>query len=192
MLDRIDLPEIAGPDAFNDIARREQWPTLCDPTCSFRHPPLRQLLEVWRAAAGPNAIPFRSALTPRKLQPFMRSLAIYERLIDCDGTTRYRVRLFSSGWVEFYGEMTGRFLDEVVPPAFLARWHALPDTALGAGRPVRMAARCDTFGKAYMTAEVLCAPMRAADGAARFALLAAKFDGRRSWDDVANEEYRRL
>jgi hypothetical protein len=192
MLARIDLPEIAGPDAFNDIAARERWPVLCDSSCSFRHPSLLQVLQVWQATAGADGIPRRQAMTPRKLQPFMRSLAIYERMFELDGAPRYRVRLFGGGWVEFYGEMTGRFLDELVPPAFLPRWHALPDTAFGAGAPVRIVARCDTFGKAYMMAEILCAPMRADDGAVRFALLAAQFDGTQMWDEVEAEERRRL
>lgn len=192
MLAHIDQPDITGADAFNDLAARQEWPVLCDDTCTFQHPSLFRLLHVWRGAADANGIPYRRALTARMLQPFMRAIAIYERITGSDGLKHYRIRLFGSGWVEFYGELTGRLLDEVIPEPFVPRWHAFPDAVLGARAPLRMVARCDTFGKQYMTVEMLGAPMMSDDGAVRFALMAAHFDGIRSWEDVEAEERHRL
>jgi len=175
-------PEIMSAEALNEAAADSGWPMLCDETCSFMHPLLHELLALWRheAAAG---IPQRQALTARKLQPFMRNLTLFERLSE-GPQRRYRVRLMGSGIVQYYGELTGKYIDEVVPETFLPRWYAFLDTALHAARPVRLLLRADTFDKAHMVGECLCAPLAAEAGSVKFVLLGMILDGRRPWSVV--------
>jgi hypothetical protein len=184
-------PEIASAQALNDAAARNGWPMLADETCDFTNPMLRELFSLWQGEAAAGGIPHRQALTARKLQPFMRSIALYECVGD-GPQRRYRVRLMGSGMVQYYGELTGRFLDDVVPEKYLPRWYALCDLATGAGRPARVLLRADTFDKAYIVTEYLTAPLRAENGAAKFILLGTHFDGRRPWSEVEAEARRKL
>lgn len=183
-------PEIASAAALNEAAAQNGWPMLSDETCDFTHPMLSELLSLWRSEAKGD-IPQRQVLTARKLQPFMRDLAIYERLSE-GAQRRYRVRLMGSGIVQYYGELTGKYVDEVVPAKFLPRWYAISDVAIYGEKPVRVLLRADTFDKSYMVAEYLCAPLRADGGAVKFVLLGMNFDGRRPWSVVEEEARKRL
>ncbi|HUO98049.1 MAG TPA: PAS domain-containing protein [Rhizomicrobium sp.] len=183
-------PEIASAAAFNEAAARAGWPILCDDTCDFTHPMLGGLLELWREEAE-QGIPERQEMTARKLQPFMSNVAIYERLSERT-QRRYRVRLMGSNIVQHYGELTGKYIDEVVPEKYLARWYALSDVAICGRKPVRVLLRADTFDKSHIVAEYLCAPLLADGGGAKFVLLGMVFDGRRPWSVVEDEARRKL
>ena len=146
---------------------------------------LGELLALWQREAV-NGIPQRPALTARKLQPFMRNIAIYER--NGEGAQRrYRVRLMGSGIVQYYGELTGKFFEDVVPEKYLDRWYACSDISLLAAKPVRIVLRADTFDKSYMVAEYLCAPLTAETGLVKFILIGMIFDGKRPWSVVEAE-----
>jgi hypothetical protein len=181
---------IASTEAFNAAAAEQGWPILCDKTCDFSSPVLTNLLSLWHSEAAAG-IPARATLSARKLQPFMRNIAIYERIGE-DNHRRYRVRLMGSGIVQYYGELTGKFVDEAVPEQFLPRWYALSDVTLMTGAPMRLLLRADTFDKSYMVAEYLCAPLTSDSGVSKFVLLGMNFDGRRPWTVVEAEARQKL
>ena len=189
---KIALPEIRGADDFNGAARRDRWPMLCDPTCAFGHEGHRDLLALWRGVAGPGAIPYRRDFSARRLQPFMKSIVLYERLDGEDGGRRYRVRLMGGNITPVLGELTGRFLDEAVSEKFLPRWCAMIDATLGAGAPLRMLSRSDSFDKSYLVGEYFSAPLLTDDGAAKLVLACGHYEGARSWTKLAAEECSRL
>lgn len=180
---------IVTPAALNETAAELSWPMLCDESCDFTNPILADLLSLWRSEAG-DGIPARESFTARKLQPFMRNIGLYERIGDGEHR-RYRVRLMGSGIVQYYGELTGRYLDEVVPERFLPRWYAASDVVLAVGAPLRLIGRSDTFDKSYIVAEYFCAPLTAA-GAKKFVLVGANFDGHRPWSVVEAEVRQKL
>ena len=188
----VGLPVIVSADDLNTVAKRYRWPMLCDPTCRFIYPEHYELLSLWRGLAGASGIPYRRELTARLLQPYLSSVALYERVDGADGTRRYRVRLLGSKLVQIFGELTGKFLDEAVPEEYVPRWHALPEVTLGTGAPVRLLIRSDTFDKAHMVAEYFCAPLRAEDGEAKLVVFAGHYDGTLCWTDVEAEERKRL
>lgn len=183
-------PPIATAQALNEAAAQNGWPMLCDERCDFSSPMLDDLLGLWHAEAG-SGVPARNVLTARKLQPFMRDIAIYER-IGAGDQRRYRVRLMGSGIVHHYGEMTGKYIDEVVPEKFLPRWYGLADVSLMALKPMRLLVRADTFDKSYMVAEYFCAPLAADGGIEKFVLVGIVFDGRRPWTVVEAEARQKL
>ena len=188
---KVAPPEIASAQALNEAAALNGWPILADATCDFTNPTLRELLSLWQGEAAAGGIPQRQALTARRLQPFMRDISLQERIGD-GPKRRYRVRLMGSGIVQYYGELTGKFLDEVVPEKFLPRWYALSDVAIGAAKPVRVLLRADTFDKSYMVSEYFVAPLKADTGAVRFVLQGVHFDGRRPWTAVEEEARKKL
>lgn len=183
-------PEIGTAAAFRKQAGEDGWPILLDETCRFDHPVLSQMFSLWNAEAA-GGIPARGAMTARKLQPFMRYIAIYERIGE-GVQRRYRVRLMGSGIVQYYGELTGRYFDDFVPEKFLPRWYALSDLPLLSRKPVRLLLRTDTFNKSYMAAEYFCAPLTAESGLVKFVLIGMHFDGRRPWSDIEAEARAKL
>jgi len=183
-------PEITSVAAFDAAAAAGGWPILCDAHCAFDHATLGALLALWHSEAA-GGIPARTAMTARKLQPFMRNIAIYER--NGEGVQRrYRVRLLGSGIVQTYGELTGKSFEEVVPEKFLPRWYGLADLPLALGRPVRLVLRADTFDKSHMVAEYFCAPLTAESGLVKFILIGMMFDGKRPWPVVEAETRAKL
>ena len=189
-LPKMPPPEIASAAAFQDAAAAGGWPILCDEACAFDHAMLSALLALWQSEAA-GGIPARNAMTARKLQPFMRNIAIYERTGE-GVQRRYRVRLMGSGIVQVYGELTGKYFDEIVPGKYLPRWYALSDVALLAQKPVRLLLRADTFDKAHMVAEYFCAPLAADTGVVKFVLVGMMFDGKRPWPVVEAEARAKL
>jgi hypothetical protein len=184
------LVEIASAAAFNETATGGGWPILCDASCGFDNPMLSGLLALWRDEAK-NGIPPREALTARKLQPFMRNIAIYERVGE-GAARRYRVRLMGSGIVQYYGELTGKYFDEAVPEKYLPRWYGVSDLPLLSGKPVRLVLRADTFDKSYLVAEYLSAPLMSDSGLTKFILIGMAFDGKRPWNVVEAETRAKL
>ena len=183
-------PEIASPAAFNTAAAEHGWPILCDETLQFEHAMLGELLKLWQSEAA-NGVPARTAMTARKLQPFMRNIALYERIGE-GAQRRYRVRLLGSGIVQYYGELTGKFIEEVVPERFLDRWYGVSDLPLLSKQAARFLLRADTFDKSYMVAEYFCAPLMSESGLTKFVLLGMIFDGKRPWADVEAEARTKL
>ena len=182
--------EIASTAAFNDAAGRGGWPILCDDSLRFDQPMLADLLKLWQSEAA-NGIPPRTAMTARKLQPFMRNIAIYERIGE-GVQRRYRVRLMGSGIVQYYGELTGKYVEDFVPEKYIDRWYAVSDLPLLSKQPTRLLLRADTFDKSYMVAEYLCAPLNSDSGLTKFVLLGMIFDGKRPWAVVEAEAREKL
>ncbi len=182
--------EITSATALNQAAAAGGWPILCDEACDFSHPMLAGMSALWQVEAQ-NGIPARTAMTARKLQPFMRNIAIYERIGE-GSQRRYRVRLMGSGIVHYYGELTGKYLDEVVPAQYLDRWYAVSDISLASQKPMRLVLRADTFDKSYMVAEYLCAPLMSDNGLTKFILFGMMFDGKRPWSVVEAEAREQL
>jgi len=178
---------IGGAADFNKAAMAGNWHSLCDETLAFVHPELMRLLELWRAEAGDEPIPPRRVMSPRLLKSFLRDIALYERIAGEGGKRRYRVRLIGTALAQILGDLTGKFLDEAIPEDFVVRWHAALDATLGARAPLRFLGREDTKGMTFLTGEFFSAPLIADDGQTNLVLAAARFSGKRPWEEVDAE-----
>ena len=152
-------------ESYNALAQREGWQSRCYTSLTFKQPQTQKLLDIWRAlAAEAHGIPRRKDLTPQKLRAHLADIGIYERLSDAHERPRYRARVMGARFGAVLGNFTGRYFDEVVPPQFLKRWHAAPDTVLAAKEPLRFISRSETAGKGFMTGEYLMCPLLGNDG----------------------------
>lgn len=182
---------IGGAADYNLAATQGNWHSLCDATATFIHPDLARLLALWRSEAGTDGIPPRRAMSPRLLKPFLRDIAIYERAGEA-GKRRYRVRLMGTAFAQITGDLTGKFVDEAIPFEFVPRWHAALDATLGARMPLRFLGREDTNQMTFLTGEFFSAPLMADDGQLNQVLAAARYSGKRPWEEVDAEARRRL
>ncbi len=173
---------------YTALARAEGWAGLCDNTLAFRRPELAGLLALWREQTGGGAAPYRHRMTPQLLKSHLPHVAIYERVQPVDGARRYRVRLMGTKFSAVMGDFTGKFIDEVVPAPYHARWHAALDAVLEAGAPLRFLSRSDTCGKTYLYGEYLEAPLLGADGAMNMIFAAGIYTPAASWREIAGNE----
>jgi len=185
-------PMIGGAAEFNAAATSGGWHSLCDVSLNFTHPELVRLLELWRSEAGDGGIPLRRVMSPRLLKSFLRDVALYERLRGEDGRRRYRVRLIGTAFAQIMGDLTGKFVDEAVPAEFVPRWHAALDATLGQKAALRFLGREDTNRMTFLTGEFFSAPLLADDGQMNLVLAAARFSGKRPWEEVDAEARRNL
>jgi hypothetical protein len=176
-------------DAFNARASREGWGSLCDPCLAFRCPELSRMLALWREKAGEKPVPARGDFSLRCLKDFLRDVAIYERVLLSTGHCRYRVRLMGTAFAETMGDLTGKFLDEAVPEAFLPRWYAALDAAFEANAPLRFVARSDTANKSFLIAEYFEAPLVSEGGETNLVLAASHFSAKESWTEALAVEH---
>jgi len=179
-------PIIGDAAEYNRAAKAGEWHSLCDVTLRFSHPDLIKLLDVWRAEAGAGGIPFRRAMSPRVLKSFLRDIAIYERIGE-DSGRRYRVRLMGTSFAQILGDLTGKFVDEAVPPAILPRWYGALDATLGMKVPLRFLGREDTNNMSFLTGEFFSAPLLSDDGQMNLVIGSARYSGKRPWQEVDAE-----
>ena len=125
------------PTSFNALADAKGWYFRCDPELRFARAELAALTAVWHEKARAASPPPRDAFDMRTLKPFVRHVALLERH-GGEGAPRFRFRLFGSSLAMLFGEHTGHFLDEIVPPALNANWTALYNMIVRFRAPVRV------------------------------------------------------
>jgi hypothetical protein len=175
---------VQASEAYNARARAEGWAALCDAELDFHRVEFRVLIATWRSFAS-RGLPSRKDFTPRNLKSLLRNVAIYERVAN--GKVRWRVRLMGTAFSDVMGDLTGKFLDEAIPPAHLPRWHASLEAAIEAGAPLRFLGRADSVGQPFMVGEFFEAPILSDDGQPNMILAAGLFAPRHWRDVVANE-----
>jgi hypothetical protein len=162
----MDRPQSQTPGArYNELAFAEGWGGVCDNTLAFRHPQLAALLAIWRDQAGDRIAPMRDDMSLKLLKAYLQNIAIYERIVGESGVRRWRVRLMGSKFAQMIGDFANRFIDEIVPPEFVMRWHTALDAVIDAGVPLRFYTRSDTANKSFIIGEYLEAPLLDSNGA---------------------------
>ena len=188
-MDRPILSQIARD--FNAHADANGWRSICDSTLGFDRPELAMVSALWFDLAGGRAMPTRQDATPRVLKPYLPHVVIYDRIAGEYGKPRYRVRLMGSAYRAILGELTGKFLDDALPPAHARMWHVTLDTILAHGAPLRFRGCSETTGKTFLASEFFAAPLADAHGAPTF-VLGVGYYGPGRWDDVVSAEHGRF
>ncbi len=160
------LPNIQAPwDAFNTRAGREGWAVVCDAGLSFDSPQLAELLAIWRQAAGTRRMPMRADFTARVLIRHLKSISLVERVKAGDGSRRYLFRMIGRDQLRGGIDGTGKHLDEVIAPGFIASWNAAYDMVMDSATPVRFLSNFRALDLEYLAAESLVSPLGDATGA---------------------------
>jgi hypothetical protein len=167
---------------YNAMSLAQGWQGLCDPTLAFRRPELAAVGTLWRKMAGDAPIPKRADMSPRALKDHLANVAIYERLNE--GAHCYRVRLMGTQFAQVMGDLTGKFIDEVIPSGFLPRWRAALDAVLDSGAPLRFVSRSDTANKSFLVGEYFEAPLLGDDGSMNLVIAAGIFTPAADWRDL--------
>jgi hypothetical protein len=158
-------PGYAMTDANDPVARLKDrikasgWGVVVDETLSFNQLELRALAEVWRAKAEAlNALPRREDLDIRLLKPFLRHVSVLERVVPPPASS-YRVRLQGSFLVNYFGDQTGKLMEQSVPPELAERWTGVYDALLEARRPLRLVGTYSQERMGYLIGEAFAVPL---------------------------------
>jgi hypothetical protein len=125
----------------------------------FDRAELNQLRNIWREKTRNKRIASREDFDARTVKPFMRNMVILDVETQADGTRRYRNRYEGSAVVEVFGEQTGRYLDEYMPPDRLERWRAGHDLIVLSGRPMRVVVNYNSPQISYLRSEIFTFPL---------------------------------
>jgi hypothetical protein len=169
-------------EALNALAHERNWPARCDATLAFEEPQLAFFVETWRSQLRGRVMPARADLTARVLKEHLHRIMLLERVEDEERGRRYRVRLLASGLALVWGDMTGKYLDEVIPPHLLPRWYGFSDAVLHIRQPLRFTAKVDDQGKDFLVAELAVVPLCDEAGRPTMAMAAIHTSGDMSWE----------
>jgi hypothetical protein len=136
-------------------ARDSGWPVIFDPELNFDRPALGNFIKLWQAKRGNRPMPARSDFSARDLKANLSRVILFETAPG----TRYRVRLMGSALTQVWGDLTGRFVDEAVPPHLLPRWIGFLEGVLALRRPLRLKAQVAFMEKTYLVAEFAAVPL---------------------------------
>jgi hypothetical protein len=180
-MDRPILSQIA--QQFNAQAAANGWPTLCDSSLAFDRPELAAVCDLWFGLAAGGAIPARLDMTPRLLKDYLPYVSFYERIEGGD-RRRYRIRLQGSAYQPVMGSLTGKFVDEAVPPVQVPVWEATLDAVIAQNGPLRFLARNALLGKSFLVGEHFTAPLLGIDGTPN-CVMGVGYYGGAQWGAVA-------
>jgi hypothetical protein len=166
---------LAPDQYFNMRAQEACWPVQCDAALAFDNAELRALHGAWLATAAGRPAPMRTDFTARMLGRLLRQLTFIEREVDDAGARRYRFRFFGSALSPLNGDLTGRYLDEIVPEPHLQSWLAAYDLVLSSLTPLRFKSCYNLPALEHLRAESYAAPLLGADGRAAGLLTASIF-----------------
>lgn len=162
-------------ERLNARAGHEGWPTICDDRGHFDSAILSAVDVVWQAARGDKRLPMRCDFKARAIGRHLRDITFVDSIKEPGGRRRFRFGFYGSGLARYTGEFTGRFLDEIIPEAFLANWTACFDTAMEVAAPLRIVSQFHALNLDYMTTETMLAPIGDADGAPCGLLISAAY-----------------
>ncbi len=148
-----DLTKLAIPALVEDDSFR------FDTGLEFERSELNVLRDIWREKCGQKGHATRSEFDARTIKPYMRNLSILDVVPQADGGRRYRYRYFGSAIVDVFGEHTGHYIDQFIPPDRMARWTAGHDLVALSGRPLRFTINYNSPQISYLSSESLVLPL---------------------------------
>jgi hypothetical protein len=175
----------AAATALNRKYVEQKWHYFCDPTLAFTDPFYIRFLELWRAKAGGEPMPARSAMTPRDLKDVLRNIVVVQR--DSANPSRYSWRVIGTGLTDILGHNTGKTMEESVPPQLLLRWIECGDLVLEGGQPLRFLGRVHLQGREYLDAEHLYVPLANDGGEPTYIMGLCRYTPRRFTDEESWE-----
>jgi hypothetical protein len=146
----------------DDGAKRtgfELPPFVIDRSATFTRPATIQALEYWRSVKGDRAMPARADISPAALRGVLPQIGLVDLPGPDDRPTAYVIRLAGDAITRVFGTLTGKPIDQILPPHILERWIACFDAARADAAPVRAASRIAFQNKTWLQAEVLLAPL---------------------------------
>ncbi len=126
---------------------------------AFRDPANAAAAAYWRAKCRDRPMPTRSAVDPAEMRAFLPHVGLIEVPDGSVARPDYRIRLAGSVIEEALGALTGRLLQEAVPPVIARRWRQVYEVVVTDKVPIRALTQVSFEAKNFLTAELFAAPL---------------------------------
>lgn len=147
---------------LNALAGASGWDVRCDATLDFEHQDLKKIRALWLDKCA-TRLPARSEFTLRALRHVMPHLVILDVVAAGDARRRYLHRYVGMQIVARFGEMTGRYIDEVLPPVLLPKTLTYFDAIVSSRKALRIVTNFEFTPVNYLQCEMFVMPL-AEDG----------------------------
>ena len=164
------VPSDGLSQLLNAKAARKGWEIVCDSSLVCEHPSLNAMAALWRTASR-DGLPARSHLrTPdacasarrhfsiRDMAPFLRDMLIIE-IVREGKRRRYKHTFVGMRFVQKMGEITGKYLDEFLPPHLYERTSTYYDAVLDTRCALRIVTNFEHRPVNHTSGEALCMPL---------------------------------
>jgi hypothetical protein len=152
------MQTVSPANAEARVNRSAEWTAGASTNPTFVTPQLQHIANVWEERRGLRSMPARSSLTLRDLACALPQLSIVD-VVTQGYSTRFKVRLMGSELDQILAPMTGRFIDEAVPPPHSDRWASFLSGALKHRAPIRALSRAEYRDRRLYLVEALVAPL---------------------------------
>jgi hypothetical protein len=134
-------------------------PLQFDWALHFTRDPTKLASAYWHTCAQSRDMPARADLNPATMRNFTAHVGLVEIRRGQAPNVEYFVRRAGGEWERVFGPMTGRFLDEFLPPEIETRWREVFDGVREKKAAVRITTGIHYQGKTWLTAEMFVAPL---------------------------------
>lgn len=133
-------------------------PIASDPTLAFEREPNKLAYAYWQARCDGRSMPARADLDPGAMKKFTPHVGLVEPRLASTGPS-YFIRRAGSRWEDVYGAITGKVLQDFLPPHLAAAWHSVFDSVTTSAKPIRITTQVDFQGKNWLDIELMVAPL---------------------------------
>lgn len=126
---------------------------------NFEHQPTILGMAYWNSRCLGRPMPSRADLDPIAMRKFSPNVGLVEVRNAAGGGTDYFIRRAGQRWEDVYGPMTGRLIQDFLPPHLVPSWREAFDLVTEAKTPVRLRTAIDFRGQTWLETEILIAPL---------------------------------
>jgi len=142
-----------------DAVGRTVSPNYIDWTLGFEREQNVLAYAYWKARAGARTMPARGDLDPVAMRKFSGHVGLIELRQSRMGSPEYFIRRAGSRWEDVYGHITGKTLEQFLPPDVVPVWHDVLDPIVLRKLPLRLTTQVDAETKNWFDTEMLLAPL---------------------------------
>lgn len=126
---------------------------------AFRCAENQAAIAYWRSNCRGRAMPARGDIDPTEMRPFLPHVGLVETPDGSPARPDYRIALAGSAIESVLGPLTGRLLQEAVPPVIARRWRSIYEVVVTEAIPIQATSRVSFEAKNFLMAELLVAPL---------------------------------
>jgi len=134
-------------------------PLEFDWNLQFTEPVTKLAYEYWSSRRENRTMPSRDDLKPADMRKISPHVGLIEIRANGDGQTDYLIRRAGGKWEDIYGQMTGRYLHEFLPPLLEGRWREVFGSVCGRKAPLCVRSGIEFQKKTWLMAEMFVAPL---------------------------------
>jgi hypothetical protein len=124
-----------------------------------KQPAIIRARDYWQSCRGERPMPNRVDLDPVAMRGFTEHVGLVEIRRDTGAEVDYFIRRAGTRWEALFGPMTGRLIQEFLPPEVETRWRQVFDAVCDAKAPLRVTTDILFQNKSWLEAEMFVGPL---------------------------------